>query len=61
MSEPQTYEELQQTTFFKAGREAKKNRIPLTRSALTHLRFGCWQYDAFIAGYDHKETKKSDH
>lgn len=49
-----TREELENTTFFKAGREAAERGRKLTE-AISMLRFGTWQYDAFISGYDSKE------
>lgn len=51
MPEPKTREELEQTAFFKAGAAARGRRQPLVK-AIACLRQGCWQYDAFIAGYD---------
>ena len=51
MPAPETREELEQTAFFKAGADAKRRNQPL-QSAIACLRLGCWQYDAFIAGYD---------
>lgn len=57
MPAPQTQEELQQTAFYKAGADAKKARRKLAE-AISCLRPGCWQYDAFIAGYDAPQAKK---
>lgn len=37
---------------FKAGRNARAQRIPLAQSALRALRPGSKQYDEFIDGYD---------
>lgn len=51
MSATKSHEELQQTTFYKAGVDAKKAGRKLAE-AISCLRPGCWQYDAFIAGYD---------
>lgn len=51
MAEPKTLEELQKTLFYKAGVDAKKAGRDLVE-AISCLRPGCWQYDAFIAGYD---------
>lgn len=54
MPEPTTRGELEQTTFFKAGAEAKERGRKL-KDAIAMMRFGTWQYDAFIAGFDSKE------
>ena len=51
MPEPKTREAFEQTAFFKAGAEAKKAGRDLAQ-AVHCLRPGCWQYDAFIEGYD---------
>lgn len=53
MTAPKNREELEQTTFFKAGADARKRRIPLGK-AIACLRPDSWQYDAFIEGYDAK-------
>lgn len=51
MPEPKNREELEQTSFYKAGAQAKKAGRSLAQ-AIHCLRPGCWQYDAFIEGYD---------
>jgi hypothetical protein len=51
MPEPKTRGALEQTAFFRAGAEAKKAGRDLAQ-AIHCLRPGCWQYDAFIEGYD---------
>lgn len=56
MPVPTTREELEQTAFFKAGVEAKQRKEPL-KKAIAMLRFGTWQYDAFIEGYDSLSSK----
>lgn len=56
MAEPKTREELQQTPFYKAGSDAKNAGRKLV-DAISCLRPGCWQYEAFIAGYDAPKTK----
>jgi hypothetical protein len=55
----QTREELEQTSFFQAGVRARQQRRKLAE-AVACLRFGCWQYDAFIAGYDSLKSKKKE-
>jgi hypothetical protein len=55
---PQTQEELEQTTFFKAGVRAAEAGRKLVEAA-SCMRLGCWQQDAFIAGFDSvKKSKK---
>lgn len=51
MTSPKTREELEATSFFKAGAEAAREKRKL-KEAISCLRPGCWQYDAFIQGYD---------
>ena len=51
MSEPKTRKELESTSWFRRGVETAKQRKSL-KKAVACLRFGCWQYDAFVAGYD---------
>lgn len=57
MPAPKTREELEQTTFFKAGADARQRGQKLEK-AIAALRSGTWQYDAFIAGYDEVERGK---
>ena len=58
MSAPQTQEELHQTAFYKAGVDAKNAKRKLAE-AISCLRSGSWQYEAFIAGYDAPQPKKA--
>lgn len=57
MAEPKTREEMESTPFFKAGARAKASGRKLTE-AISCLRPGCWQYDAFITGYDAPKSVK---
>ncbi len=54
MGAPTTFEELEKTAAFQAGRQAKKERRSLAK-AVAFLNPASWQYDAFIAGYDYKK------
>ncbi|MFN9473240.1 hypothetical protein [Acidovorax sp.] len=51
MPAPQTHEQWQESTFYKAGSDARRRGQPLAK-AVACLRLGCWQYDAFVDGYD---------
>lgn len=55
MAAPKTLEDLKHTSFYKAGAAAKKAGRKLAE-AISCLRPDCWQYDAFIAGYDATTT-----
>lgn len=52
--QPQTDRE--ETIAFTAGRKARQQRIPLTKSALRSLRPGSRQYDDYIDGYDYEAS-----
>lgn len=58
MPEPKSQEEMESTPFFKAGARAKASGRKLAE-AISCLRPGCWQYDAFIAGYDAPKRENS--
>ena len=50
----------EESTFFKAGAEAARNKIPITKTAIRNIRFGCKQYDQFVDGYDSIKAKKQN-
>jgi hypothetical protein len=43
---------------FKAGRDARAHRIPITKSGLRVLRPGSRQYDEYIDGYDFESEQR---
>jgi hypothetical protein len=55
---PTTREELEQTTFFKAGVSARLRKDSLLR-AVSCMRQGTWQYQAFIDGFDSVMPKRA--
>jgi len=52
--EPQSIEQFENSSWFKRGADdarAKKTRKQANQTAAI-LRFGCWQQEAYLAGYD---------
>lgn len=56
--EPMAQDELEQSIPFRAGVYAKEAGHELSE-AISCLRPGSWQYEAFIAGYNAPESKQS--
>lgn len=51
MTTPKTREEFEASKFYQAGAQAAREKQSL-RKAVACMLPGCWQYDAFVQGFD---------